>query len=221
MNGGEIMFFSKTEEIKGLVTEHTEAVMACFNMYEESMQGIFSNCKESELKTYSTKLGALESEADKVRHQIIRRLLEGGMIMDSRKSLMRVIEGVDDVANKTEDVIREIYIQNMVIPKSLHNSLNEINEVTKKQLTILIKVIRKVVHKYKIKDTLEMIHSIEMLESEVDVIEDKTIKELFKTDLSLAEKMQLKKIINLVGSMSDTIENISDLVEIIMMARKV
>jgi uncharacterized protein Yka (UPF0111/DUF47 family) len=39
--------------------------------------------------------------------------------------------------------------------------------------------------------------------------------------MGLAEKNQMRELVNMIGSMSDRIEDISDQIEIIMMARKV
>lgn len=215
------MLFSKSAEIKNLVGEHTEAVINCYEQYEDAIQQVVKGCNEKEIFSYTTKLRVLESEADTVRHKIIRSLLEGGLLVDSRKSLMHVIEGIDSVADTTEDIIQEIYMQRMVIPSFNHEAILQMTQVTKKQLLVLSETIKLIVSKYKIDEMTKMIHEIEDFESEVDKIQQETIKKLFDTDLPLAYKMQIREFINLIGSMSDRIEDISDAVEIIMMARKV
>lgn len=215
------MLFSKSEEIKNLVGEHSDAVVNCYDKYEEAITEVLKGCSKNKVEKYTNQLRELESVADSVRHKIIRSLLEGGLLVDSRKSLMHVIEGVDVVADITEDIIQEIYIQGFMIPDFLHEPIREMTTVTKKQLTVLNKAIKSIVSKYKIDKMTKMINEIEELESKVDDLQQGAIKALFETDMELAYKMQIREFVNLIGSMSDIIEDISDSVEIIMMARKV
>ena len=215
------MFFSKSEQIKELIGNHTDVVMKCFTQYEMAMQAVLDNVSLDKLEVYTNQIRSFETQADEVRHQIIRNLLEGGLLLDSRKSLMRMIEGVDEVADIAEIIIQEIYIQNIQIPEFMHKAIIEISQVTRKQLLLLIESVKKIVDKYKVNELSKVILEIEGLQSEVDVIQQGITKELFTKDIPLAEKLQLKEIVSLVGSMSDKIEDISDLIEIIMMARKV
>lgn len=215
------MFFSKSDEIRELVGDHAEVVVKCFDKYAEAIETVFGGCDSLVVEGYTNELRSLESQADEVRHQIIRRLLEGSLLVDSRKSLMHVIEGVDTVADITEDIIQEIYIQNISIPSFTHEAIIKMSKLTREQLLILIETIKKIVSKYKIKEMSKMILDIENLESQVDDIQQSIVKVLFESDMSLAEKLQLRELINLISSMSDIIEDISDSVEIIMMARKV
>lgn len=215
------MFFSKSEEIKNLVGAHADAVLNCYEAYERSLIKILKGASKKEIKELTKELRHLESEADTVRHNIIRTMLEGGLLVDSRKSLMRVIEGVDVIADTVEDIIQEIDIQQIHMPEFTHEGLIKMSEVTKAQLDLLIEGLKKIVSKYSIKEMTKLIRKIEALESEVDNMQQDLVRQLFKTDLTLAEKMQYRDVINLIGSMSDQIEDISDAVEIIMMARKV
>lgn len=215
------MFFSKSSEIMELVGDHSEVVLSCFSKYEEAIEDIFGGCDKGAIESYANQLRSLESQADEVRHQIIKSLLEGGLLVDSRKSLMHVIEETDRVADITENIIQSIYLQRIDIPKFMHEPILKMSKVTRKQLELLIETVKKVVHKYKIKEMSKVIQEIEVLESEVDDIQQGLTKQLFEQELELAKKMQLKELIEFVGLMSDTIEDISDQIEIIMMARKV
>jgi predicted phosphate transport protein (TIGR00153 family) len=215
------MFFSKSAEIMELVGEHSSAVVACYDKYEEAITAICNGCEEGAVEAYTNQLRSLESQADEIRHQIIRRLLEGGLLVDSRKSLMHVLEALDGIADIAEDVIQEIYMQNMSLPELVHEPILKMTEVTKRQLLLLIETIKSIVHKYEIKEMIKMIQEIEQMESEVDAIQQSLVKQLYRSDMGLAEKNQIRELVNMIGSMSDRIEDISDQVEIIMMARKV
>ncbi len=215
------MLFSKSDKIKELVGNHTNQVMRCYDKYEEAMKVILDGCDKEATGAYTNELRLMESRADEIRRQIIRQLLEGGLVIDSRKSIMHVIEAVDEIADLAEDIILQIYIQNIVIPIFTHDSIRAMTEITSRQLYLLVDVVKGVVSHYKSEEMTQTILQIEGMESAIDGIQQSVVKTLFETDMSLAEKLQLRELINLIGHMSDLIEDISDEIEIIMMARKV
>ncbi len=215
------MLFSKSDKMKEMVGGHTDAVVLCYSIYSDSLNAILNGTTTQVIAGFTSELRRQESFADEIRRKIIRQLLEGGLIVDSRKSIMHVIEAVDEVADLAEDIIQEIYIQGIELPGFTHAALRSMVEVTGRQLDLLIGLVKDVVDKYKAKEMTQTILQIEGLESEVDDIQQDLVKQLFETELALAKKMQLREIINMVGKMSDVIEDISDEIEIIMMARTV
>lgn len=215
------MLFSKSDKMKELVGFHTDAVQACFSKYAESLDAILRGADRRMIETFTEDLRKQESLADEVRRQIIRQLLEGGLVVDSRKSVMHVIEAVDQVADLSEDIIQEIYIQGLELPNFTHQAIRSMVEVTGKQLDLLIGIVKGIVNKYKAEEMTGTILQIEGMESTVDDLQQGLVKELYEKEVSLAEKIQLREIINMMGSMSDRIEDISDEIEIIMMARMV
>lgn len=215
------MLFSRSDKIKELVGNHTDAVLSCFSAYISAMADVLKDCDGATIATHTKELKAQESKADLIRRQIIRQLLEGGLVIDSRKSIMHVIEAVDEVADLAEDIIKEIYIQNIHLPTYARGPIESINTITLQQLGLLEGIVKSVVDKYKASEMTQIILEIEGLESAIDDLQEKLVKEIFEKDLQLAEKMQLRQLINMIGGISDLIEDISDEIEIIMMARKV
>lgn len=215
------MFFRKTNKIKELVGNHTEAVVVCYDKYDEAIRALVNGCGRVELGTFTEALRSLESDADRIRRQIIRQLLEGGLVVDSRKSIMHVIEAVDQVADLAEDIIQEIYIQQIHLPEMIHIPLAQMTEVTRHQLMLLVDIVKRIVDKYDDAEMTQITLEIEELESKVDTLQHDLVQEIYKQDMPLAEKMQLKEIIDMAGHIADIIEDISDEVEIIMLARKV
>ena len=215
------MFFRKTNKIKELVGNHADAVVTCYDKYDEAMNALFNGCGMVELGTFSDALRALESQADMIRRQIIRQLLTGGLVVDSRKSIMHVIEAVDEIADLAEDIIQEIHIQKIHLPQMTHGPIEEINQVTRHQLMLLAGIVKGIVDKYNEDEMTKTTQEIEQLESKVDNLQHKLVEGIFESDMTLAEKMQLREIVDMTAKMSDLIEDISDEVEIIMLARKV
>lgn len=215
------MFFSKSKEVIDLVSTHSRQVIFCFERYIDMMNEIMNGCEVSKRQELYIEIKGLETGADVIRRDIIRKLFEGRMLVTSRKSIMRLIEGIDNVADITESIIRDLYIQKIEKLEEYRVNIVQVNNITLKQLKILIDIVSLLVTKYEVDEMLNKISIVEKLESEVDTLEYKTISSIFESDLELAHKTQLKVMINRIGAMSDVIEDLSDEVEIIMMSRNV
>lgn len=215
------MFFGKGKVVVSLVDEHIEAVKSCILEYVTAMDDMLEQKDESVRKMHTVKMQKLETEADTIRHLIIREMLNGGLLVDSRKSLMHIIEYTDKVAGVAEDVIEMMYQEQLEVPEYMIKPIKEMNAITKEQLALLCETVRQVIYKYNIDELYRIIRQIEDLESDVDTIQKQLLHDLFRSDMSLANKLQLKQLINEIGSMSDLIEDVSDEVEIVMLTRKV
>jgi len=215
------MFFRKSNKIVEMVSGHSESVVACFNKLSLCMTELFEEWDQQKLELATREIRHLESQADDIRRDIIRQLLLGGLIMESRKSIMHIIEAVDRVADLSEDILQELFIQGIQLPEFTHTPIRKMLTTTSGQLTLLSEVVVGAVSKYKEDQMTQRIMTIERLESEVDDLEQLCIKELYRTDLPLAKKQQYREIIQMIGRISDLIEDISDEIEIVMMARKV
>lgn len=214
------MFIKKADSIASLIELQLQKVNEAFAYYIGVMEGIENSSKEQKAE-YMKEIDLLEDYADDVRHQIIKQLLEGRMLLESSKSFASMIEHIDDVVNQCEDIVEEIYLQDMKISPKVASALCSINSITEKQLGLLEKIVLAVCSKYSIVEMQQDIKKIEEIETDVDGVEHQAIKELFASEVSLAEKLQQKEIIRKVGHIADIIEDLSDEVEIIMMTRRV
>lgn len=215
------MFFGKGKVVVELVKKHLDAVSDCLSYYESAMIDILDGCSPETLEKHNTTLRGLESEADQWRHEIIRKMLDGGLLVDSRKSLMRIIEQVDKVANLTETISGKLYLEGFEIEPYMVDPIKKINKTTSDQYALLANVIKQVFYQYNVDELYVLIREIEDLESVVDRHQKALIKSLFDSDIDLAKKLHYKQLINKIASISDIIEDISDDIEIIMLSRKV
>lgn len=215
------MFFSKSVEIEKIMKVYLDALVAGYDFYMNVMEIILKGTTREQTEGYMLEMDRLEREADTIRHQIIRQMLQGGLVVESRKSFMRLIEHMDNIANNCEDIIQEIYLQNMTIHELLIEPFGKINVITKEQLSWLVHAVTGIVSKYDLNELFDVIRKIEDLEAQVDELEHAAVKEIFERPLELAYKMQMRQLISSVGNIADIIEAVSDEIEIIMMARKV
>jgi len=223
--GGEIMFFNKTNQIIDLISEYLDSLTNCYDEYCTVFEELaYRHLNEHENLfdlEYAERVANLERIADKNRRNVIVKLLQGGLLVDNRKTMMRLIENIDKVADLTEDVIQMIVFEQLKLMPYIVEALLTVNEITGVQLKLFVNILSKTLTNFDFNHMMEDIKQVEKLESDVDSIEDGLIQELFREDLSLSEKLQYKELIRLVTRMSDHIEDLSDEVEIILASRRI
>lgn len=215
------MFFSKEKEINKLIAKHLTSVGECHSTFCECIEKFFVEGFNDDVLFLKDRVEELESQADRDRHDIIKALLEGALLPESRREILKIIELVDEIANNNEEIIKQIYLQNIVFLESIKEDILEINRQTREQFIILSNTINDLFRSYKKVMNYDQIRDIELMESKIDDLENKAIKTLYASDIELARKNQLKYFISKISDTSDVIEDISDIVEIILALRKV
>lgn len=215
------MLFSRKENVHDLVQTHVSCVRDCLSAFQEFLNMVVEHGISDEAKALGLKIEELESDADAKRHKIISSLLNGALLPDTRREVLKLIELIDEIANQCEEVMKQILLQNVKFPKPLKSYVYSMNEKTCEQFNLLDQVIENLFKRMnQDEDNLPILKSIEELESEVDDFEYEAIKELFNSDLSLAEKNQLRGFISKIADISDVIEDISDVIEIVLAIRR-
>ena len=216
-----MMILKKNNKAVELVSLHCDEVFYCYTRYVEIMKAILETENQKAVNDYTDEINTIESRADDIRREIIRNLFHGRLLLDSRKSIMTLIEGADQVADIVQDIVFQICFENINNIDLIKEEIFKINELTKEQLGILVEVIKEILDQYKIEDIHNKILQIEKLESKVDVIEKEVIKKIFATECELAQKLHYKDFISKIARVSDVIEDISDTAQIVIMARTI
>jgi len=219
------MLFNRTNQVIQLMNEHSESIISCYKEYVSIFDELIElQSKDPELsfdRVFTDRHKKFEHAADLVRHKVITQLLQGGLLAESRKSILVLIEGNDTIANITEEILRMIVFERIEISLFIVSSLKMINDITMNQLLKYMEVFDKVMTKYDIDQMAQDIRQIETYEAQVDAIENELMIQVFSLNIPLANKLQFKALIKLVSQISDEIEDLSDEIEIILSSRRV
>lgn len=215
-------FFKKDTKIRDLLMKHLDAVIECYTMFTDALVRVCGTESEEELIDIINRVSAAESNADSIRHEIIKELLSGALLPESRREILVLIEEVDKVANAAEDIIKRIVLECIKIEEPYRSSLILINEKTKGQLELLRSTIDGMLSNlWEAYRKREELIEIDTIEHEIDLIEFELTRQIFKSDMELAAKIQLKSVVVEIAKVSNIVEDISDILERIMVSRKV
>ncbi len=210
--------WKKQRAIETLVLRHVECVDEAIGYFQE---GFFAFLDEGDVE----KAGRLalethkaEGRADDVRREVEVKLLRGALLAHSRRDILEIIEGVDKLANSGEAVLDYLLVQRVRIPEAIKPMLREIGVKSREIFEEVKQALRQLFHD--MDQALEHTKAIEAKEGEVDKLERSVIKEVFKMEIELAEKIQLRGLVEELVEFSDRAEDLSDRIDIMIAERR-
>lgn len=202
-------------EVKQLIDSHIELVEQCLvdlnNMLDSACE------KRGECPEYTIKIHKNETEADHMRREILKKIEKGAFLPNLRGELLKLIEIIDDVANRAETVGDYYVLYKPEFTDEEARTLVKIGQMTKETFDMLKEAY---VHLFKdFQKTVEICINIEDMEEKIDKIEWDLRKEIFKGG-DLAMNILKKDYVLLLCDISDKIEDASDMLEIMVVRRR-
>ncbi|MDL2257884.1 TIGR00153 family protein [Eubacteriales bacterium OttesenSCG-928-K08] len=214
------MIFKSNKKVLELLGAHFSKVHECYSLFDDFMMAYYDDDAEAK-KCYEC-LDRLEKEADNLRTNIVEELMSGKLLPGTRSEILKLSGMIDTVANRAQDVARQIVLEHVVLPTEFEDDLVTMAHITLDQLEKLMNVVQMLFESYEtLVSDQSVIDEVRDFESEVDKIENKLILLTFQMDIGLAEKNHIKYFIRQIANVSDHLENIADEIQIMMVFRKV
>lgn len=213
--------FSKNPKISKCFADHGQDVASCYEKFEEFFKILFSeNPDKNALQSAKTAVDTFEFAADaELRHVVDS--MSGAFLPVTRNNLITIVQCTDEVANECQEIVREVWLENIQVPAEVRSDLLEIIAITKGQLDILYNAVDKLLNDYKgLNADRKILDDIRAEESRVDGIEAMLHARIFELDLSLCEKIYYKDLLENVCNISDIIEDISDKIQVMLVERE-
>ncbi|ACJ75407.1 hypothetical protein H17ap60334_01606 [Thermosipho africanus H17ap60334] len=210
------LFFGKKEQVViELFRQHLDAVENTI----VKLQDLIYEEKKEKYKELAEEVRKAETTADQIRRKAELEMYSGAFLPNFRGDLLGTIEALDRIANKAESVADEIDLQDLTIPKEIHENLKALISKSLETYKALKEAAKEMFEDFE--KASQMIVETERFEHETDEIERSTIRKIFSLDIPLAEKIQLKDLVHRIADISDTSEDVSDRIQIILYKRKV
>ena len=220
----ETIMLSKknSETVSSLILEQIKDVEECLIKFESFLKAATTEGTVSEtLNSLAGGVAQAEYTADQSLRRMIDSLLSASYLPSTKEDLIAVATSCDKVANKCESVAKSVVYQRFTFPAGYAEDIMEIISITRKQFELLEESIKLLFSKLSafIKDH-SILDKIREEESKVDVIEEKLYYMIYATDMDLAHQNQFAHVVEGICDLSDTIENIADKIQIMLIARK-
>ncbi|MBO8167263.1 MAG: TIGR00153 family protein [Kosmotoga sp.] len=214
-----MLFLGKKEIlIIELFKEHLDAVEKTILSLEKYLSDMQGKDPEKVKESYD-EIHERETKADSIRRRMESEMYQGAFLPNFRGDLLGLVENFDRIANSAESISDQIYLQKMKIPQDIHKEIVVQLEFSLKTFRALKKAAELMFED--LEKAGELVIETEKLEHEEDIFERKLIEKIYSTELSLAEKMQLRELVTHIGSLADLSEDCSDRIEIVILKRRV
>lgn len=167
------------------------------------------------------RISLLETEADLLENEIKTSLYKYMLLPDTRADVLSLIKSLDDIIDSTEEITKEFYIQQPIIPKALHHELIDLTKNSISSAESLLHATRAFFNEAHLVSSY--VNKINFYEHEADIIEDRINTKIFDNSITsdLAEKLQLKSFVCKIASISDIAEIIGEKLSIFAIKREI
>jgi len=158
-----------------------------------------------------------EHAADIKRREVIAELYRKALIPGSRGDVLGLLETFDQLPNTFQKICNQILFQNVVFPDSFKERIIDLIKINIEAYNLTKDAA------FCLFDEVELMNKCELIcakESESDARERGLTRDIFDSDLELAQKMLYKQIIITIGNISDLAEDVSDRVEVAVIKRR-
>jgi predicted phosphate transport protein (TIGR00153 family) len=213
------MFWKKQKEIESLVLEHVGHVDATLTAFQKSLSAYLNDRDVAKADEHALETHQAEGRADDARRHIEMQMLSGSLLPTSRRDILQIIDQVDRLANAAEEILDYLLLQRVEVPEPILPEINEIGEISGRTFDEVKQAVGCLFRN--VEDAMNHTQAIEHLEGEVDHLERRATKKLFALDIDLALKLQVAGFIQRLVRLSDRAEDLSDLIELIVAARRI
>ncbi|MCX7750747.1 MAG: DUF47 family protein [Candidatus Bipolaricaulota bacterium] len=158
-----------------------------------------------------------ESRADDLRRELERELVRGAYLAGTRRTLLDIVEGTDQVANAAEAAVDFLALQRVSLPPLLHPLVRDALDTVRSQVVDVREAVEGLLRGDP--GVVARAEEVDRKESRVDDLYRRAVSRLFAIDLPLAEKILVREFLEKLAAVSDRAEDVGDLVVLAVAVR--
>ncbi len=213
------LFFRREKEVRALIQEYFLAADTALDEFEIGVRCYLGDGPCGEFRAIDKRIHAAESRADDLLREIEIMLYSRSLLPESRGDLLGLLEHFDKMPNLAETISFMLDTQQVPVPDSYKSQLAELIDVNVEAYRLVRKTVDKLfTDPGSVGDAVE---PVDAKESESDQLEGKIIREVFASDLDGCEQIQLRELVQLIGDISDSAENVAGRLEIISLKKRI
>ena len=203
------IFTRTTKNIIIQIDEFIDNIDLGLLVFKEAMKSYLDKDLE-EFERHFNKLDTLENSADRLQREIGNEMIIHSILPQNRDEVVYLIDILDEIIDSIQNLLRDIDIERPVIPDEINSNLYAIVVASANAAEELVPAARAYFRApYTVREKLLKVY---YFESETDKLVAQTKKKIFRdmNNLHLAEKNQLRYIINNIENISDYAQKAAD-----------
>lgn len=204
----KISLFSQTKALENKIDLLHDKIIDMAMTFRQALNIFIVEKRNEEYRRLNKTIKLIEHEADVLRRDIESKLYEQNLIPDFRADVLEMVENIDTVLNKFDEVAHKLYIEQPDIPEDYRVLfLALVHQVTECAENMAI-ASRAFFRDFStVRDYSRKVYN---LEHESDGSSVQIRQKIFDSDMPLANKLQLNAIITEVADIADAAEDYID-----------
>lgn len=208
--------FSETKAIESQIDQFLDILIKGVLTMREALQ-YYLEGNDEDFVDRIEKVRVLENQADDIRMNTETTLYTYALIPESRGDVLDILERMDNVIDRVKEVLQRFSVERPNISEEYQGTFHKLTESTVNAVDNVVGAARAYFREV---DTVrDYINKVGHYESEADRHALQLKKQIFNSDMRLAEKMHLRYFIEQVESISDIAENVGDALAIAAIKR--
>lgn len=208
MFNGKLSLFSHTQPLENKIDLFHDKLLDAAMNFKKAIRIYLKEKRSEEYKKINKQIKQIEHDADKLRRDIEAKLYTQNLIPDLRADVLNLVENLDKVINKFDEVVYEFYIEQPDIPEEYHMRFKEICDLSSECAENLSIASRAFFRDFSsVRDFSQKVYFIE---HESDVSSGHLKQAIFDSKLPLANKLQLNNLTSEIADIADIAEDCVD-----------
>ena len=208
MCNGKLSLFSHTQPLENKIDLFHDKLLDAAMTFKKAIRIYLKEKRSEEYKKINKQIKQIEHDADNLRRDIEAKLYTQNLIPDLRADVLNLVENLDKVINKFDEVVYEFYIEQPDIPEEYHMRFKEICDLSSECAENLSIASRAFFRDFSsVRDFSQKVYFIE---HESDVSSGRLKQAIFDSDMELANKLQLNNLTSEIAEIADIAEDCVD-----------
>ncbi len=208
MFNGKLSLFSHTQPLENKIDLFHDKLLDAAMNFKKAIRIYLKEKRSDDYKKINKQIKQIEHDADNLRRDIEAKLYTQNLIPDLRADVLNLVENLDKVINKFDEVVYEFYIEQPDIPEEYHMRFKEICDLSSECAENLSIASRAFFRDFSsVRDFSQKVYFIE---HESDVSSGHLKQAIFDSELPLANKLQLNNLTSEIAEIADIAEDCVD-----------
>lgn len=212
--------FKKERQVELLLYEYLDT----FKLSQESFSKAINSCILSDTSCesfdfYIKQTHKYENKTTDISDEINNIMYGKTLIPDSRGDIMELLTEIDTIPRLFKDILYMVQAQRLAVPTFIANEMKDLVNISMECCELLLK--QSIALFTNTAGIRALLGSIDTNESHCDNIERRITAMIFDSDVDPFKKLQLKELIEKIGNISDEAEQVSKLINILSLKRRV
>lgn len=215
----KLSLFSQTKSLENKIDNFHDKIIDVAMTFKKAIKIYLQEGRSEGYKKINKQIKQIEHDADSLRREIENKLYSQNLIPDLRADVLNLVENLDRVINKVDDVAYRFYIEHPEIPAEYHMRLMELCE----QVTDCCENLSIASRSFfrDISTVRDYSQKVYFIEHETDLTSGHMKESIFDSDLPLANKLQLSALITEISDIADIAEDCIDELSIFTIKRDI